>query len=125
MTTLVAVANIVLVAITAVTVFLNYRLLRAQDLGPKREIVEKVYKPVGDHLERIISGDWPTLKTWDDLKNKQPFLAFHHLIPAKIREGLDGASSQWRTSRQDAYDRLVPAIMQIASEQLGLSYEEP
>ena len=61
--TFVAVATIVLAGVTATYVLLTNRLVRAQHLGTKREIVEKLYRPIRDALEEMIWGGVPSLET--------------------------------------------------------------
>lgn len=119
----VALATVALVVITAGYVILTQRLVRGQHLGTKREIIEKIYRPINEHLHEVIWGSWPRPQLWDEFKEKQPFLAFHHVIPSDIRDGLNELSDTWATSGQAAHRQLVQAIDDISARLVGETHE--
>lgn len=119
----VALATVALVVITAVYVILTQRLVRGQHLGTKREIIEKIYTPISEHLDEVVWGSFPRPRIWDELKERQPFLAFHHLIPIGIRDGLNELSDTWATSGQAAHQQLVQAIDDISARLVGETHE--
>ena len=119
----VALATVALAAITIGYVILTQRLVRGQHLGTKREVIEKIYNPISEHLHEVIWGLWPRPRLWDEFKEKQPFLAFHHVIPSEIRDGLNELSDTWATSGEDAHRQLVQAIHDISARIVGEAHE--
>ena len=115
----VALATVALVVITAGYVILTQRLVRGQHLGTKREIIEKIYTPISERLDEVVWGSWPRLRIWDELKEQQPFLAFHHLIPNGIRDGLNELNDTWAKSGQAAHRQLADAIDDISARFVG------
>ncbi len=120
----IALASIALALITAGYVIFTQRLVGAQHLGTKREIVERVYKPIIDHLDEIIWGSSPRLQLWDKIKDSQPFLVFHHLIPSGIRNGLNEMSDTWAASGREVCDQLWQAIHDTSAKIAGVEYSQ-
>lgn len=115
-----AAATVILAIVTVVYVRLTNDLVRRQDIGQKREIVEKLYKPLTTALsEQAFEGSGPDIGVWSRFKEKEPFLANHHLIPLDLRASLNTLEDEERDT-EEAYEALVREVRTLAVTEFGM-----
>jgi hypothetical protein len=118
----VALATIILCLVTAFYVVLTNRLVRTQYMSVKREIVEQIYQP----LALCLSSITPTAHAtwlgqiseprfpWNELKWEHAFLAFHPLLPSRLRKELDHCALQYHHDALPAFKVLLEACDRAA-----------
>ncbi len=120
-----AAATVTLAIVTIVYVRLTNQLVRRQDIGQKREIVEKLYKPLTTALsEQALEGSAPDIRVWSRFKEKQPFLANHHLIPNGLRVLLDALEDE-APAIETGYDAIIERIRALAVTEFGMPEGTP
>ena len=116
----VTLATIVLAIVTLGYVWFTHRLVRTQYAGVKREIVEQVYKPISNALAKVLEGSPPYLvKDWQTIKESHAFLAYHFLLPNRLRKSLDDLDQDIAKFAQADHETLREGASRFAAQLVG------
>lgn len=92
-------------------------LLEEHNNALKREIIEKIYRPLIEELWDLTNvdsfrGNCPQFTFWVECKHKESFLAYR--VRPNISEALDKLSERW-SEFESAFSKLVKSIREIAA----------
>lgn len=119
-------ATFVLVFVTSGYVFLTHRLVRIQQQGIKREIVERIFPELLAAANAVVHGQRPSIMSqkWQDLCKQHAFLIFHSLFPATLHRQLR-AWSNTADQLSAHYDQLSQAVAKLANESCAPTLRSP